>query len=186
MREIRTVISQNYTRFSGLNSLTYSINTTAQSFVSTLISFVDQTNDLLVDGGNDQADVWNLMAKVIRALFEEGLGPSRTTPLETTFATPVERAAVMLWGVIKTHMATERMLTKDLRDHHIVTGSYAKWLVNHSGKKDAAALKKQVDKLSNTLDGLRKASATKKALTAVEKVAEAAKKTADKALNKSA
>ena len=141
---------------------------------------------MLVDGGNDQSNVWHLMAKAIQALFEEGLGPSRTTPLGTTFVTPVERSAFMLWGVIKTHVATERMLAKDLRDHHIVTGSYAKWLVNHSGKKDAVALKKQVDKLSNSLDGLRYASATKKALTAVEKVAEAAKKTVDKALNKSA
>ena len=90
----------------------------------------------------------------------------------------------MLWGVIRTHVATERMLSKDLRDHHIVTGNYAKWLVNNSGKKDCAALKKQVDKLSNSLDSLKEATATRKALAAVEKTAEAAKKTADKALGK--
>ena len=76
------------------------------------------------------------MTKVIRALFEEGLGPCRTTPLGTSFASPLERSAVMLWGVIRTHVATERMLAKDLRDHHIITGNYAKWLVNNSGKKD--------------------------------------------------
>ena len=185
-REVRTIISQSYSQYSELNALACSINATAQSFVSTLITFIDQTNDVLVDGGNDQADVWNLMAKVIRALFEEGLGPSRTTPLGTSFTSPVERSAVMLWGVIRTHVATERMLAKDLRDHHIVTGNYAKWLVNHSGKKDAAALKKQVEKLGSSLDSLRETAATKKAMAAVEKTAEAAKKTADKALNKSA
>jgi hypothetical protein len=185
-REVRTIINQNYSQFSELSSLASTINATAQSFVSTLVTFIDQTNDLLVDGGNDQADVWNLMAKVIRALFEEGLGPQRTTPLGTSFSTPADRTAVMLWGVIRTHVATERMLSKDLRDHHIVTGNYAKWLVNNSGKKDAAALKKHVDKLANTLDALRDTAATKKALSAVEKTAEAAKKTADKALNKSA
>ena len=185
-REVRTIIAQSYSKFSELNSLACTINATAQSFISTLITWIDQTNDLLVDGGNDQADVWNLMAKVIRALFEEGLGPARTTPLGTTFDTTTERSAVMLWGVIRTHVATERMLGKDFRDHHIVTGNYAKWLVNHSGKKDAAALKKQVDKLGGSLDSLRETSATKKALVAVEKTAEAAKKTADKALNKSA
>ena len=186
VREVRTIIAQSYSQYSELNSLACSINATAQSFISTLITFIDQTNDLLVDGGNDQADVWNLMAKVIRALFEEGLGPSRTTPLGTSFSSPTERSAVMLWGVIRTHVATERMLAKDLRDHHIVTGNYAKWLVNHSGKKDAATLKKLVDKLVGTVDSLRDSSATKKALIAVEKTAEAAKKTADKALNKSA
>ena len=185
-REVRTVIAQNYTQYSELNSLACTINATAHSFVTTLITFIDQTNDLLVDGGNDQSDVWNLMAKVIRALFEEGLGPARTTPLGTSFSSPVERLAVMLWGVIRTHVATERLLAKDLRDHHIVTGNFAKWLVNHSGKKDAAALKKQVDKLNSVLDSLRETAATKKALVAVEKTAEAAKKTADKALNKSA
>ena len=42
----------------------------------------------------------------------------------------------MLWRVIHTHIATERMLTKDICDHHIVTGNYAKWLVNNSGKKN--------------------------------------------------
>ena len=186
IREVRTIIAQNYSQYSELNSLAYSINATAQSFVSTLVTFIDQTNDLLVDGGNDQVDVWNLMAKVIRALFEEGLGPCRTTPLGTSFTSPLERSAVMLWGVIHTHVATERMLAKDLRDHRIITGNYAKWLVNNSGKKDAAALKKQVDKLGNVVDALKDASASKKSLNVVEKIAEAAKKTADKALNKSA
>ena len=183
-REVRTIVAQNYSRFPELNSLALTINATAQAFISTLVSFIDQTNDLLVDGGNDQADVWNLMAKVVRAIFEEGLGPFRTTPLGTSFSSSIDRTSVMLWGVIRTHIATERMLTKDLRDHHIVTGNYAKWLVNNSGKKDCAALKKQLDKLTNVVESVKESSATKKSVTAVEKIAEAAKKAADKALSK--
>ncbi len=92
----------------------------------------------------------------------------------------------MLWGVIRTHVSTEDMNTKDLKDLPIVTGNYAKWLVNHSGKKDANELKKEVDKLSKSIGDFKSTYATQKALNAVEKVADQAKKTADKAFNKKA
>ena len=72
----------------------------------------------------------------------------------------------------------------DLRDQPIVTGNYGKWLVNHSGKKDALAVKKEVEKIAKSLENLREVAATKKALSTVEGIANAAKKTADRAFNK--
>lgn len=76
------------------------------------------------------------------------------------------------------------MLEGDLRDHAVVTGNYAKWLVNNSGKKDALVIKKELDKWVHRLNKMEDDMVTKRALTAVEKIAEAAKKVADRALVK--
>ena len=181
---ILQTILVNYSRVPDLMGLANVVYTTACAFITTFVSWVDSTYEQLTQGGNSPEDVWQLLSKVIRAIFEEGLGPKRVTPTGTTFANKGNRAATIIWGVIRTHLATEAMLRGDLRDHPIVTGNYAKWLVNHSGKRDAQDLKKEVDKMSKTLVILKDTLATKRSLTVVEKAVEAVKKTADKALNK--
>ncbi len=183
---VRSIISLKYRKFPELRILAERILTTAVSFVTSFVVWIDASYDLMVAGGNTSADVWNLTSKVMRAVFDEGLGPCRVTPTGTSFEDGLEQTAVMLWGVIRTHVSTEDMNTKDLKDLPIVTGNYAKWLVNHSGKKDANELKKEVDKLLKSIGDFKSTYATQKALNAVEKIADQAKKTADKAFNKKA
>ena len=182
---IRSIIYTNYQSLhSDLLSLAGEVITTAVSFARKFVSWVDSTYETMIHGGNAEKDVWELLSRVMRALFDEGLGPKRITPTGTSFTSNLERTSVVIWGVIKTHIATKEMLLGDLRDQPIVTGNYAKWLVNHSGKKDALAVKKEVEKVSNQLAALKEVAATKKALSSVENVANAAKKTADKAFNR--
>ncbi len=148
LQGVREIILQtimvNYSKAPNLLSLANVVYTTACAFITTFISWIDLTYEQLTQGGNSPEDVRLLLSKVIRAFFEEGLGPKRLTPTGTTFTDKGDRAGVVIWGVIKTHLATEAMLRGDFRDHPIVTGNYAKWLVNHSGKKDAQELKKEV------------------------------------------
>lgn len=183
-REIKELITLSFKGHRDLILLSKDVLSTSLEFISKLVDWIDATYEVLVEGGNTAQDVWSLITKVARALFEEGMAPHRTTPIGTTFKSIEEQSSVLLWGVLRTHTATERMLEGDLRDHAVVTGNYAKWLVNNSGKKDALMLKKEVDRLSTKLTKVEEESATKRALNAVEKTAEAAKKVADKALAK--
>ncbi len=181
---VLSTITQNYSAYPNLMIMATSILTTSVSFLTVFVTWVDSSYESLVQGGNSPKDVWQLLSKVIRAFFDEGLGPKRVTPTGSTYSSREEKTAVILWGVLRTHIATEKMLKGDLRDHPIVTGNYAKWLVNHSGKQDAKDLRKEVDKFAKVVTDLKDNMVTKKQLATVEKTAETAKKTADKALNK--
>ena len=43
----------------------------------------------------------------------------------------------LIWGVIKGHIAANKMLEKSIKDHPIVVGDYSQWLVSNSGRKEA-------------------------------------------------
>ena len=183
-REVKQLIQLTFRKCPELALLARSILSTSLEFVHKLVEWIDSTYEVLVEGGNTPPDVWSLITKVTRALFEEGMAPFRTTPTGTTFASPSEQSAVLLWGVLRTHLATESILEGDLRDHPVVTGNYAKWLVNNSGKKDALVIKKELDKWVQKVNKMEEDMVTKRALSVVERTAEAAKKVADKALAK--
>ena len=183
-REIKELISLSFKRHRELSLLAKSVLAMSLEFINKLVEWVDSTYEVLIEGGNSTYDVWNLITKVARALFEEGMAPFRTTPVGTKYSSREEQSSVLLWGILRTHVVTERMMEGDLRDHPVVTGNYAKWLVNNSGKKDALLIKREVEKLTTKLAKVEEESASKRALSAVEKIAEAAKKVADKALAK--
>ena len=59
--------------------------------------------------------------------------------------------------MIKGHIAADEMLEKFIKDHPILVGAYAQWLVSNSRRKEstdakimAAKLKDKVDKLSSS------------------------------------
>ena len=88
----------------------------------------------------------------------------------------------MIWGVIRTHVAVTKMMEEELSDSPIVTGNYAKWLVNNSGKKDALKLQKDLNRIDNSLSSLKDAAATKKGLEKLEAALATLKKTVDKGM----
>ena len=62
-----------------------------------------------------------------------------------------------MWGMILCHLAEENILSKTIKDHPIVVGAYAQWLVSNSGRKEAiedkilaGKVKDRVDKISET------------------------------------
>ena len=95
-------------------------------------------------------------------------------------------------GVIKGHLAADKMLTKTIKDCLIFFGSYAQWLVINSGRKwaiyakiMATKLKWKVDEISSLSDSSTKsinefkisvASVKKSADTAISKLGSLSKK----------
>ena len=77
-------------------------------------------------------------------------------------------ASVMIWGAARTFLATEAIQKKGFKDHLVVAGAYAKWLVNHSGRKDAAEAKLAVQKVQSELGELKNSTASKKSVSALE------------------
>ncbi len=133
--EVEEVISLLYNDYDRLQSLCISIVTRATDFILQFIRWVDETNASLVRAGNVPSDVWSLMTKVMRSIFEEGLAPARVTPTSSKFKDPLEQTSVMIWGVIRTHMATRAIIKKGFKDHPVVVGAYAQWLVSNPVKK---------------------------------------------------
>jgi hypothetical protein len=180
--EVEEVISLLYEDFERLQSLCNNIVSKASDFILQFIRWVDETNTTLTSAGNSPGDVWALITKVMRAVFEECLAPHRITPTSSKFKDPLEQTSVMIWGVIRTHIATKAMVKRGFKDHPVVVGAYAQWLVSNSGKKDASEAKASIAKLNSTVSDLRDSIATKKALSALESRIEAVKKVADKAV----
>ena len=83
------------------------------------------------------------------------------------------------------------LVSKGLRDHPIVVGSYAKWLVSNSGRKEAILAQKEVTKVQSSLTTLRSSLQSdidkcKSTCGDLRSKVETVKKTADKALAKAA
>lgn len=118
---------------------------------------MDDTNSTLISAGNAPADVWALITcQVMISLFEEGFAPT-----SSKFKDLLEKTPVMIWGVIRTHMATKAIVKRDFKDHTItVGGTYAQWHVSNSGKKDALEAKATIIKLSTTVSNLKDSATT--------------------------
>ena len=180
--DISIIIQENYRPFPDLASLAKDMQLHAIDFIQDFIRWVDDITKSLISSGNQPADVWVLVTTVMRAIFEEGIAPHRITPTKTTFDDDnSHRASVMIWGAVRTYLATESIQQKGFKDHPVVVGAYAKWLVNHSGKKDASEAKTAVQKLQAEVTELKGSTATKRSVTTLESRVETIKSVADKA-----
>ena len=180
--DISIIIQENYRAYPDLASLAKDMQLHAIDFIQDFIRWVDDITKSLVSSGNQPADVWVLVTTVMRAIFEEGIAPNRITPTKTSFDKDnSHRASVMIWGAVRTYLATEAIQKKGFKDHPVVVGAYAKWLVNHSGKKDASEAKSAVQKLQSELGELKNSTATKKSVSSLEARVETVKGVADKA-----
>jgi hypothetical protein len=91
-----------------------------------------------------------------------------------------------LWGTIKTHVAAVSINERGIKDHPIVVGAYAQWLVRHSGRREAGEALKEAAKAIAIAAELKVSIGSQKGLLAELKTrVEAVKKVADKALVKS-
>lgn len=141
----------------------------AISFVQNFIRWVDDITKSLITSGNQLADVWVLVTTVMHSIFKEGIAPNRITPTKTSFDKDLFHCfSVMIWGAVRTFLATKAIQKKGFKDHPFVVDDYAKWLVNHTGKKDAAEAKVAVLKLEGELKELKERSATKRSVTLLE------------------
>ena len=180
--DVSIIIQEHYRPFPDLASLAKDMQLHAIDFIQDFVRWVDDITKSLISSGNQPADVWVLVTTVMRAIFEEGIAPNRITPTKTSFdADNSHRASVMIWGAVRTYLATDAIQKKGFKDHPVVVGAYAKWLVNHSGKKDASEAKVAVQKLKGESGELRNTAATKKSVSSLETRVETVKGVADKA-----
>ena len=183
--EVALIIELAYCDYPSLAALANAILLKSVEFASSFVRWTDDTYENLTAGGNLKEDVWWITTKVMRSIFEDYLSPARATPTTTTFESDLFRKCTLLWGVIKSHLAAASMLKKGIKDHPIVVGAYAQWLVSNSGRREALEAQSMVKSLSSKVDSISSTvKDTSSALADVKSTVTSVKKTADSALNK--
>ena len=186
-KEISSIISQTIqgSRASELKNLATTMVLNSQSFVTSLIRWVDETHEHLVDGGSPPEAVWLIITRVLKEIFEEYLAPARSTGTDAGFSDKSHEASVMIWGAAKTDIAACKMADKGIRNHPVVVGAYAQWMVGNSGLKEADAAKKEAAKACKAVTDFKVLLADQaKALSEAKSKIETVKKVADKAHQK--
>jgi hypothetical protein len=96
-----------------------------------------------------------------------------------------EKASEFICSAIKSYNATQALLQTGIKDHPIVVGAFAEWLVHNSERKEAVESKDSMDELRKEIKDLRDVvSAQQKTLTEVGNKAQTAKQVADRAISK--
>ena len=153
-------------------------------FVSDLVRWFDDTYYYLLAVGNVKEDVGWIITRVIRSIFEDYLAPARATPTRTSFGSDPHRRSTLVWGVIRYHLAEEKMLRK-IKDHPIVVGAYAQWLLINSVRKKALEARILVGKVNDRVDELSATSScTTKSISKLRTTFAASKKAVDQAASK--
>ena len=184
-QDIYLIIELAYNEFPSIAALANVIVLKSVEFVSACVRWMDDTFESLTAGGNLKEDVWWITTKVMRSIFEDYLAPARATPITTSFESDLFRKCTMLWGDIKSHLAVCAMLKQGIKDHPIVVGAYAQWLVSNSGCKEALEAHLLIKSLTSKVDGISSSlKDTASTLSDVKASVVLFKKTADSVLNK--
>ena len=138
-----------------------------------------------MDGGSPPESVWLIITRVLKEIFEEYLAPARSTGTDAGFVDKSDKASVIIWGAAKTDIAACKMSDKGIRNHPVVVGAYAQWMVGNSGLKEADAAKKEAAKACKAVSDFKSLLADQaKTLAEAKSKIEVVKKVADKAHQK--
>ena len=173
-------ISQIYADCPAVKAIALEVLSKSVELIRLLIRYVIESVDKLVLGGQSKDDVWKLTTKVIKSLFVDLLARERgLTKFGALDGNRNLRAANFIWGTMKTHRIGCELITSEIKNHKIVVGTYSGWLVANSGRKEATTALEHSKSLEKKIISLEKK------LGEATSLAAAAKKTADKAFNKS-
>ena len=173
---------QHYSQYPDLINLDTTILTTSITFINKIISWIDYTRNFLVSEGNTASNIWVLITQVIQDFFKERIYPHISNTTGDNFIDQTEQTRVMFWGLFRTHIDTSKLLEEQLKDNTIMTGAYAKWLVNYSGRKYVLDTQVAVKKLVKEVETLKGDMISQSDLRAVRALAGDAKGIVDKAL----
>jgi hypothetical protein len=142
-----------------IDILNQSMNT-----IEALMRWIDETHEVLTGvGGNSNDASWFIITKIIRHLFERLFAPARLAPMGLEMEGKNEKGCLVLWAIIQTHMISEDLEVRNVKDHPIVVGAYTEWIVANSGRREAeevralnVKLTAQVEALSKDLDSTKK------------------------------
>jgi hypothetical protein len=80
-----------------------------------------------------------------------------------------EKGCLVLWAIIQTHMISEDLELRNIKDHPIVVGAYTEWIVANSGRREAEEVRALNIKLTAQVETLAKdLESTKKKLDSVK------------------
>ena len=130
-RDINLITEEQYQCHPSLKALATEMDLRPVEFVSALVRWVDDTFESLLSGVNVKEYVCLITTRVIISIFEDYMTPSRDTPACISFGSDPHCRSTLVWGVIFWNLAEEDMLSKTIKDHPIVVGSYPQWLVSN-------------------------------------------------------
>lgn len=152
----------------------------SEDFLRKLVAWVDVTFDTLVNRGQSEEDVWHLISKVLRAIFEDLHRSRKLVTLQLRSGHTVRAAQVIYTALICTKIC-DTYTKMEFKNHPSVTGTSNNWLIANSGRKEAQAALKKAEALEvKHKDLLEKYSSIEKELGNAKKDAAAAKSLADK------
>jgi hypothetical protein len=183
-KEVKSIIELTLPgpKYRELNDFAKTMLLHSQSFLAGLVRWVDETYEHLIDGGSPPDSVWLIITRVIKEIFEEYLAPARSTGTDAGFVDKAHESTVMIWGAAKTDVAVCQMSDKGIRNHPVVVGAYAQWMVGNSGLREADSAKKEALKAIQAVNELKTKLADQgKTISEVKTKLEQVRKTADKA-----
>jgi hypothetical protein len=173
-------IAQIYAECPAVKAVALEVLTKSVELIRLVIRYVIESVEKLILGGQSKDDVWRLTTRVIKCLFVDLLARERgLTKFGALDGNRNLRSANFIWGTLKTHRVCCELIASEIKNHKIVVGTYSSWLVANSGRKEATAALDHSKSLDKKIESLEKK------VNEATSLAVAAKKTADKAFNKS-
>ena len=109
-RVIQLTTKEKYQHHLSLKKLATEMALRLVDFISSLLYWVDDKYEYLIDVGNYKEYVWWITTRVTRTIFEDYLAPDRATPIRTYFRSDPHRRSTLVWGGIHFHIADEKIL----------------------------------------------------------------------------
>ena len=81
-----------------LRTLTTEMTLKSVEFISALVTWIDDTYESLLVGGNIKEDVRWITFRFVRSIFEDYLAPARSKAAKTFFDSDSQRQITLIWG----------------------------------------------------------------------------------------
>ena len=111
-------------------------------------------------GGYIKEDVWGITNRIIRSIFGDYLAMTRSTVAKSSFESDYQLWSTLIWGIIKIHIATDKMLGKYITDHPIVIENYSQWLVINCRIQEAMEAKVRATKINDKVGNIFSSTAS--------------------------
>ena len=169
-QQIERNIATRLSRHSAARSLATSCLDSTCTFVTSLLSYISETHDLLTVSGFSVDSSWQLVTQLVDHVFTDDMDKVRSFVREATDTHDAKSTSLaILWGTVATHGVMQDYTKYGIAHHPSISSEYVKFLVIQHGESDTGALDKVVE-LETKLDS-------------VEKIAKAAKSSAATANN---
>lgn len=104
---------------------------TALRFVEDWVHWWEDFDKELDNAGNLETDCLEILSQISRAIFKECLATARSTAVSARFDSNTDSTTAIVLRVLRCNRASGVLSDKRIREHPIVYGACAKWLVSN-------------------------------------------------------